>query len=115
MSSVLGRVIGTSIERKTSGKPPKPCCRRRPGDFNQAMMELGATVCLPPTSLFHLPCARPVCDARKSDQPARTIRQKKKKIAMRSIARELHFPGATPGTFVAHAGHVGAAGNTGRQ
>jgi A/G-specific adenine glycosylase len=41
---LLGRISGTEEVRK---KSEQLLCHENPGDFNQAMMELGATVCLP--------------------------------------------------------------------
>ncbi len=45
---VLRRAFGTDLTGKDLWQAAQELlCRRRPGDFNQAMMELGATVCLP--------------------------------------------------------------------
>ena len=45
---VLGRVFGTELAGETLWQAADALLsRRRPGDFNQAMMELGAVVCLP--------------------------------------------------------------------
>ncbi len=45
---VLGRVLGTGLAGETFWQTAEALLsRRRPGDFNQAMMELGALVCLP--------------------------------------------------------------------
>lgn len=45
---VLGRVFGTDLSGEGVWQTAEALLsRRRPGDFNQAMMELGATVCLP--------------------------------------------------------------------
>jgi A/G-specific adenine glycosylase len=50
--------------------------KRRPGDFNQAMMELGALVCLPAQPLCHACPVVALCGARgptvKAERPART-------------------------------------------
>ena len=84
---VLGRVIGTSILRTSIGEKDlwqaaeALLSRRRPGDFNQAMMELGATVCLPRQPRCSICPVLDLCATRGNlDQPARTVRQKKKKI-----------------------------------
>lgn len=49
--------------------------RRRPGDFNQAMMELGALVCLPAQPLCHTCPVAGLCGSRgpgeKAERPAR--------------------------------------------
>ena len=45
---VLGRVFGAGLAGEPLWQAAEALlCRLRPGDFNQAMMELGATVCLP--------------------------------------------------------------------
>lgn len=51
--------------------------RRRPGDFNQAMMELGALVCLPAQPLCHACPVAGVCASRGPTEKAeRTARRK---------------------------------------
>ena len=56
--------------------------RSRPGDFNQAMMELGATVCLPRQPLCTVCPVRELCATRgELTQPAGEVRQK----------REIHY------------------------
>ncbi len=79
---VLGRVLGTSIEEKNLWPAAEDLLSRtRPGDFNQAMMELGATVCLPRQPRCSICPVLDLCATRGNlDRPARTIRQKKKKI-----------------------------------
>jgi A/G-specific adenine glycosylase len=42
-----GRTSATALRKKIEGLAARLVDRDRPGDFNQAMMELGATVCLP--------------------------------------------------------------------
>jgi A/G-specific adenine glycosylase len=45
---VLARLLGKNLNGETTWKAAEELLdRARPGDFNQAMMELGATVCLP--------------------------------------------------------------------
>jgi A/G-specific adenine glycosylase len=45
---VLGRVLGREVSKKEAWETAqKMLDLRRPGDFNQGMMELGATVCTP--------------------------------------------------------------------
>jgi A/G-specific adenine glycosylase len=52
---VLSRVLGAHLaENECWGAAAALLSEKNPGDFNQAMMELGATVCLP---------ERPVCQA----------------------------------------------------
>ncbi len=48
VSRVLGRISG-KLDVGAWNLAEELLSRRRPGDFNQAMMELGATVCLPRT------------------------------------------------------------------
>jgi A/G-specific adenine glycosylase len=38
---------GAAVRRKIEGLANELVCPKRPGDFNQALMELGATVCVP--------------------------------------------------------------------
>jgi len=42
-----GRLGGATLRRKIEALAAEILDRRRPGDFNQALMELGATVCMP--------------------------------------------------------------------
>lgn len=56
---------------------------RRPGDFNQAMMELGAKVCTPRNPLCDTCPARKVCDGRASSLQHELPRRKPKKTAPR--------------------------------
>ena len=45
---VLGRLLGRNLDREEAWSTADELLSRcRPGDFNQALMELGATVCLP--------------------------------------------------------------------
>ena len=61
--------------------------RPRPGDFNQAMMELGATVCLPAKPRCSDCPIRAFCRTRgQGGMPNRTFRQHKREIAY-SLAR----------------------------
>jgi len=58
---------------------------KRPGDFNQAMMELGATVCLPREPLCLLCPVAEFCAAaksgRQSEFPARTVKGAAKRVS----------------------------------
>ncbi len=65
---VLTRLLGwderSASAKKIRGVADKLLDRRRPGDFNQAMMELGATICLPRNPLcLHCP-VRSLCATR---------------------------------------------------
>jgi len=62
--------------------------RRQPGLFNQAMMELGATVCLPRAPLCHLCPVSAECQARLAGTE-RQLPVKLRKIVPRDIAATL--------------------------
>jgi A/G-specific adenine glycosylase len=60
-----GSDVGSSAARRTFAERAQALLdRRRPGDFNQAMMELGATVCLPRAPLCNSCPAARFCAAR---------------------------------------------------
>lgn len=66
---------------------------QRPGDFNQAMMELGATVCLPQRPLcLHCP-VQPFCKTRGEHQTLPPKKMRNRQIAYALLRRE--HPGAT--------------------
>ena len=88
--------------------------RERPGDFNQAMMELGATVCLPRQPRCLLCPVSDLCATRGELQ-----RQIK---APRQTKRQIHYTLACRNGSIflvqrakrgAHARHVGVAGGFG--
>jgi A/G-specific adenine glycosylase len=87
---VLGRVFGTSLAEKDLWLGAESLLSRtRPGDFNQAMMELGATVCLPRQPHCSVCPVLDLCATRGSlDRPAKTIRQVRKKICYRLDSRK---------------------------
>jgi len=60
---------------------------RRPGDFNQAMMELGATVCLPKTPLCEACPAFAWCRTRGPGVPRTPSLRRKKPVAYRLAVR----------------------------
>jgi A/G-specific adenine glycosylase len=63
--------------------------RRRPGDFNQAMMELGATLCLPRQPQCLLCPVSDLCATRgELHKPDNAIRQKKREIRYAFAWRE---------------------------
>jgi len=79
---VLERVAGKALSGEAQWQSAEDFLdRRRPGDFNQAMMELGATVCLPRQPLC-LAC--PLVDfcATRGElaKPSRNLRQKKREV-----------------------------------
>jgi A/G-specific adenine glycosylase len=61
---------------------------QRPGDFNQAMMELGATVCLPQRPLcLHCP-VQPFCATRGEHRTAPPKKMRTRQIAYALLRRE---------------------------
>jgi A/G-specific adenine glycosylase len=79
---VLGRVFGTGLaERDLWQTAGELLSRTRPGDFNQAMMELGATVCLPRQPRCTNCPVYELCTTRGDlIQAARTTRQNQQEI-----------------------------------
>jgi A/G-specific adenine glycosylase len=79
---VLGRVFGTGL----AGEPlwqtaDALLSHRRPGDFNQAMMELGAMVCLPRQPRCSVCPVFSLCATRgKLEAPGKSIRQTRREI-----------------------------------
>jgi len=79
---VLARAFGNGL----ADKDPWPLAealasRTRPGDFNQAMMELGATVCLPRQPQCSICPVFALCATRgRSAQPKKNVRQKRRAI-----------------------------------
>jgi len=66
---------------------------QRPGDFNQAMMELGATVCLPQRPLcLHCP-VQPFCKTRGEHQASPPKKMRNRQIAYALLRRDR--PGVT--------------------
>ena len=62
---VLGRVFGSAQSREAAWQQAETLLDRyRPGDFNQAMMELGATVCTPRTPRCPLCPLNAWCESR---------------------------------------------------
>jgi A/G-specific adenine glycosylase len=86
----LGRVLGTSLAKRELWQAAEDLLSRtRPGDFNQAMMELGATVCLPREPRCSVCPVLELCATRgKLDRPAKTIPQTRKKICYALDSRE---------------------------
>jgi A/G-specific adenine glycosylase len=72
---VLQRLTGKALSGDSYWQAAQSLLEpRRPGDFNQAFMELGATVCLPAQPLCHrcpvsVFCASPGAPARKAQHP----------------------------------------------
>jgi A/G-specific adenine glycosylase len=79
---VLGRVFGTSLMEKDSWQAAEALLSRaRPGDFNQAMMELGATVCRPRQPRCSICPVFELCATRGTlDRPGKPTRQNRREI-----------------------------------
>src|SRR6266550_3016607 len=80
---VLGRVMGRNLSRAEAWQFAQRFLNpNRPGDFNQAMMELGATVCVPRQPRCFLCPVSDLCAARgELPRIATKARQKKKEIS----------------------------------
>jgi A/G-specific adenine glycosylase len=78
LERLVGRISGTEEAWK---KAEQLMCQDNPGDFNQAMMELGATVCLPgkPKSVS-CPVTRECCTRGSLSKTGNRNRQKKRVI-----------------------------------
>jgi A/G-specific adenine glycosylase len=61
---------------------------QRPGDFNQAMMELGATVCLPQRPLCLQCPVQPLCSTRGEHQAAPPKKMRTRQVAYALLRRE---------------------------
>jgi A/G-specific adenine glycosylase len=87
VNRVLGRVFGPGL----AGEPlwqtaDALLSRQRPGDFNQAMMELGAIVCLPRQPrcsicpVFSLCATRGKLESLENELPGKSVRQRRRDI-----------------------------------
>jgi A/G-specific adenine glycosylase len=81
-------ITAPDARRRFAGEAGRLLDRRRPGDFNQAMMELGATLCLPRTPNCAACPVVKFCAARASGSE-RELPVKLKKRAPRNVALEL--------------------------
>jgi len=88
---------GVSSARKRGKSRTALLDAKRPGDFNQAMMELGATVCLPtPAALLAVSGVRSVRIARRIGNPASGATTAEARNPFRPGTPERRsFPGAT--------------------
>ncbi len=79
---VLGRVLGTGLAGETFWQTAEALLsRRRPGDFNQAMMELGALICLPRQPKCSVCPVFSLCATRGGLRvPVKSIRQRRRDI-----------------------------------
>lgn len=76
---VLRRLLGRNLPKSESWNAAQQLLdRKRPGDFNQAIMELGATVCLPvEPSCVRCPIIRSCRTRGRGEPPKRKPRQRK--------------------------------------
>jgi A/G-specific adenine glycosylase len=78
---VLGRMFGAAEGREAAWQRAESLLDHgRPGDFNQAMMELGATVCTPRTPQCPLCPLRAWCKSRGADVPGPQLLRKRKQL-----------------------------------
>jgi len=84
---VLGRLFGVR-ERDAWGAAEQLLSSTRPGDFNQAMMELGATVCLPKSPQCHECPVFAWCRTRGAGKSRAASSRRKKLVAYRLATRE---------------------------
>jgi A/G-specific adenine glycosylase len=84
---VLGRVFGAGLAGEPLWQTAEALLsRKRPGDFNQAMMELGALVCLPRQPRCSICPVFALCATRgdlahlENERPRKSIRQKRRDI-----------------------------------
>jgi A/G-specific adenine glycosylase len=79
---VLGRVFGTDLAGESLWQAAEALLsRQRPGDFNQAMMELGAIVCLPRQPLCSICPVFSLCATRGTiEAPRRVVHQRQRNI-----------------------------------
>jgi A/G-specific adenine glycosylase len=87
---VLGRLQGANLAGDDLWRAAEELLdRRRPGDFNQAMMELGATVCLPRRPQCLLCPMSDLCVTRgELRKPAKSVRQTKREIYFALACRD---------------------------
>jgi A/G-specific adenine glycosylase len=88
---VVSRLVGSNEGRKqVVAVADKLLDRQRPGDFNQAMMELGATLCLPKNPHCLLCPVSKLCEARKLGTQA-NFPASKRKARNEKIERDLFW------------------------
>jgi A/G-specific adenine glycosylase len=77
---VLQRVLGKRLDGEARWRSAEGLLsRQRPGDFNQAMMELGATVCLPRQPMCRACPVFDFCATRgELEKPAKEVRRKRR-------------------------------------
>jgi A/G-specific adenine glycosylase len=84
---VLQRLLGVAVGREAVWRQAEKLLdHRRPGDFNQAMMELGATVCTPRTPQCLICPVNPFCVIR-GEEPVRAKAARKRRETFYAMAR----------------------------
>ena len=84
---VLGRLFGAKLGRETAWEQAEALLEpARPGDFNQAMMDLGATVCTP-RSPQCLVCPLVAWCATRGAEPAAAKAARKRRAVFYALAR----------------------------
>src|SRR5271157_5753292 len=85
---VLGRMFGRDAGSKNAWQRAAELLdRTRPGDFNQAMMELGATICTPRAPQCALCPLNAWCKSRGADDERRPAPRKRKRLSY-ALARK---------------------------
>ena len=108
---VLDRVFGAVEGREAAWQRAEALLdRERPGDFNQAMMELGATVCTPRAPQCPMCPLHDWCVVARSQSSAAATAAQAQATRLRSgPAERFGAAGAASGGCFAHGGDVGAA------
>lgn len=83
VARVLGRLLGDTLEKQAGWNTAQDLLdEKRPGDFNQAMMELGATICLAGEPICTECPIRKFCRTRGRGESRNTKpRQRKRKVS----------------------------------
>ena len=78
---VLRRLTGRGLQREIAWQQAQTLLDpKRPGDFNQAMMELGATICTPRAPQCPMCPVHRFCKTRGTNEPAATEVRRKKEL-----------------------------------
>jgi A/G-specific adenine glycosylase len=86
---VLARLHGTALRNGSAWERAQEMLdHRRPGDFNQAMMELGATVCTPRTPQCLLCPLMEFCPTRGEHPPAKQAERKRKQLLYALVEKD---------------------------
>jgi A/G-specific adenine glycosylase len=88
LTNDAAEVTSPGMRRRLDEEAARLLDARRPGDFNQAMMELGATVCVPGTPRCEVCPVEKFCAARAAGT-ARELPVKLKKQVVKEVALDL--------------------------